>query len=140
MKLIVRVCMPVLILGVSSPIVAATSKPDKAAKVEKALVKEPVFVKGVGTQSVSNRPQHKDQDVADATQANAMRCMADKKEKKKKSGLGGLLRAARNSGLLNVVAGNSGAGAVVSSVANTAIDVAASETDARPAETEHPGC
>lgn len=56
--------------------------------------------------------------------------------KKKKKGLGGLLRAARSSGLVSVVAGKAGTGgALVNSVANTAIDVAdAGNRMAPPAE------
>ena len=46
-------------------------------------------------------------------------------KKKKKSGLGGLLRAARSSGLVSVVAGKAGTGgALVNSAVNTTIDVA----------------
>lgn len=56
--------------------------------------------------------------------------------KKKKKGLGGLLRAARSSGLISVVAGKAGTGgALVNSAANTAIDVAdATKHMAPPAE------
>jgi predicted lipid-binding transport protein (Tim44 family) len=56
--------------------------------------------------------------------------------KKKKKGLGGLLRAARSSGLVSVVAGKAGTGgALVNSAANTAIDVAdATNRMAPPAE------
>lgn len=46
-------------------------------------------------------------------------------KKKKKSGLGGVLRAARSSGLISVVSGRAGTGgALVNSATSTAIDVA----------------
>lgn len=116
MKQIFWAFVPVLILGAASPSAAARSKSD--AKTVAAAV-----------------------ETAAEAEAPAAPCIAEKKEKKK-SGLGGLLRAARNSGLLNVVAGHTGAGAVVSSVANTAIDVAAADTSARAAvpEREMPKC
>lgn len=59
--------------------------------------------------------------------------------KKKKKGLGGLLRAARSSGLVSVVAGKAGTGgALVNSATNTAIDVA--DATNRMAPPEPPKC
>jgi hypothetical protein len=60
--------------------------------------------------------------------------------KKKKKGLGGLLRAARSSGLISVVAGKAGTGgALVNSAANTAIDVADATNRMAP-PVEKPKC
>jgi predicted lipid-binding transport protein (Tim44 family) len=63
-------------------------------------------------------------------------------KKKKKSGLGGLLRAARSSGLVSVVAGKAGTGgALVNSAVNTTIDVAdATNRMAPPPAPEKPKC
>lgn len=63
-------------------------------------------------------------------------------KKKKKSGLGGLLRAARSSGLVSVVAGKAGTGgALVNSAVNTTIDVAdATNRMAPPPPPEKPKC
>lgn len=61
-------------------------------------------------------------------------------KKKKKKGLGGLLRAARSSGLISVVAGKAGTGgALVNSAANTAIDVA-NATNRMAPPPERPKC
>ncbi|HWW57054.1 MAG TPA: hypothetical protein VN047_09190 [Sphingopyxis sp.] len=63
-------------------------------------------------------------------------------KKKKKGGLGGLLRAARSSGLVSVVAGKAGTGgALVNSAVNTTIDVAdATKRMAPPSPPEKPKC
>lgn len=61
-------------------------------------------------------------------------------KKAKKKGLGGLLRAARSSGLVSVVAGKAGTGgALVNSAANTAIDVADATNRMAPPP-ERPKC
>ncbi|WP_212743239.1 hypothetical protein [Sphingomonas sp. 3F27E9-B] len=73
------------------------------------------------------------QDVPQAQAASADAGQATpeckpKKKKKKGFGLGGVLRAARNSGLIGGIAGRVGGGAyLASSAASTAIDVAASQ-------------
>lgn len=55
--------------------------------------------------------------------------------KEKKKGLGGVLRAARSSGLIAVAAGKAGSGgALVNSVTNTAIDVADAANHMAPPE------
>jgi len=70
--------------------------------------------------------------TAEPEQAPAKAC-------KKKKGLGGLLRAARSSGLVSVVAGRAGTGgALVNSVTNTAIDVA--DASKHMAPPEQPKC
>lgn len=62
-------------------------------------------------------------------------------KKKKKSGLGGLLRAARSSGLVSVVAGKAGTeGALVNSAVNTTIDVADATNRMAPPPPEKPKC
>jgi hypothetical protein len=86
---------------------------------------------------VSAAAQKKDEKPAAAKQAEPE--VEAKKACKKKKGLGGLLRAARSSGLVSVVAGQAGTGgALVNSVASTAIDVADAGT--RMAPPEHPKC
>lgn len=143
MKLIVRAFVPVLVLGLATPIFAAKSKTEAKAKVGITVAKEPVFVRGVGTPAVSAKSKPHDKHAVETavSEAPLASCNAKTKEKKK-SGLGGLLRAARNSGLLNVVAGRTGASAVVGSVANTAIDVATADAGALPIvpELERPKC
>ena len=59
---------------------------------------------------------------------------------KKKKGFGGLLRAARSSGLISVVSGRAGTGgALVNSATNTAIDVADASARMAP-QAEKPTC
>lgn len=104
----------------------------------------PVLVLGMDTSASAAKPEQDDKMVETAvTGAADASCSTEKKPKKKGGGLGGLLRAARNSGLLNVVAGQTGAGgAVATSVAGTAIDVADAAASARAAspEPEKPKC
>lgn len=83
------------------------------------------------------------QDSAQTPTANAAPAaepeQAPPKACKKKKGLGGLLRAARSSGLVSVVAGRAGTGgALVNSVTNTAIDVA--DASKHMAPQEQPKC
>lgn len=62
------------------------------------------------------------------------------KKKKKKGGLGGLLRAARSSGMIAVVSSRAGTGgALVNSTTNTAIDLADAAGHMAP-KTETPKC
>lgn len=78
-------------------------------------------------------------DRAAAVEAAAEPAQTVQPCKKKKKGLGGLLRAARSSGLVSVVAGRAGTGgALVNSVTNTAIDVA--DAGKRMAPPEQPKC
>lgn len=61
-------------------------------------------------------------------------------KKKKGKGLGGVLRAARSSGLTSIIAGRAGTGgALVNSATNTAIDVAEAAGRMAPPE-EKPKC
>jgi len=61
-------------------------------------------------------------------------------KKKKKGGLGGLLRAARSSGMIAVVSSRAGTGgALVNSTTNTAIDLADAAGHMAP-KTETPKC
>ncbi|MBW8294298.1 hypothetical protein [Sphingopyxis sp.] len=115
MKPMVWALMPVLVLGMDTSASAAKPKPKQDDKMVETAVVVP----------------------ADAS------CSVEKKEKKKRGGLGGILRAARNSGLLNIVAGQTGTGgAVANSVAGTAIDVADASASARAASPvpEKPTC
>jgi hypothetical protein len=103
----------------------------------------PALLLGVNTPTAAAKPKQDEKLVETAVaEAPGAPCSVEQKEKKK-GGLGGLLRAARNSGLLNVVAGRTGTGgAVANSVANTAIDVADAAASARAAspEPERPKC
>lgn len=84
------------------------------------------------------QPPANDEQPATATPAQAD-VMSAKPCKAKKKGLGGVLRAARSSGLIAVAAGKAGTGgALVNSVTNTAIDVA--DTAKHMAPPEQPAC
>ncbi len=64
-----------------------------------------------------------------------------KPKKKKGLGLGGLLRAARNSGLVGGVAGKVGGNSYIAqAAASTAIDVAASQPNGGAGAAEAPQC
>lgn len=85
-------------------------------------------------------PREEDKPVAAAPDQAAAVDPAKACKKKKKKGLGGLLRAARSSGLISVVAGKAGTGgALVNSAANTAIDVADATNRMAPPP-ERPTC
>ncbi|MBN8813577.1 MULTISPECIES: hypothetical protein [unclassified Sphingomonas] len=76
---------------------------------------------------VQDVPQAAPAASADAGQAT-LECKPKKKKKKGGLGLGGVLRAARNSGLIGGIAGRVGGDAYLAhSAASTAIDVAASQ-------------
>lgn len=83
-----------------------------------------------------------DQAAAAAIPASAEAETPKACKKKKGKGLGGVLRAARSSGLVSVVAGKAGTGgALVNSAVNTTIDVAdATNRMAPPPAPEKPKC
>ncbi len=95
----------------------------------------PVIAFAVPASATTPKPEEKPAAAApEATEGEAAKAC-----KKKGKGLGSVLRAARSSGLVSVVAGRAGSeGALVNSATNTAIDVA--DASNRMAPQEKPTC